>query len=118
MGEERNLNERVELETDRLLLWRFHFGDVDDVLAYASEPEYGWYLTLPQPYARDDAAKFVAPQILDDWSTRPTFAMVFEGHVVGGVGLRVDGRGRGPSLATRWRNSIGARDLPSRRRRQ
>ncbi len=87
-----DLNERVELETDRLLLRPFHFGDVDDVLAYASEPEYGWYLTLPQPYTRDDAAKFVARQILDDWSTRPTFAMVFEEHVVGGIGLRIDGQ--------------------------
>ena len=90
----KDLNERVELRTERLLLRPFDFGDVDDVFAYASEPEFGWYLSLPQPYTRDHAAKFVAQQILDDWSTSPTFAMVFEGHVVGGIGLRV-GRARG-----------------------
>ena len=89
-----DLNERVELRTERLLLRPFGFGDVDDVLAYASEPEFGWYLSLlsPQPYTRDDAKKFVAQQVLDEWSKRPTFAMVFEGRVVGGVGLRTDGR--------------------------
>ena len=93
MGEKKDLNERVELQTDRLLLRPFDFGDVDDVLSYASEPEFGWYLSLPQPYTRDDAAKFVAQQILDKWSTRATFALVFEGHVVGGGGLSVDRRG-------------------------
>ena len=87
-----DLNERIELRTERLLLRPFDLRDVDDVLAYASEPEFGWYLSLPQPYTRDHAAKFVAQQILDDWSTSPTFAMVFEGHVVGGIGLRVGGR--------------------------
>ena len=87
-----DLNERVELRTERLLLRPFGFRDVDDVLAYASEPEFGWYLSLSQPYTRDDAKKFVAQQVLDEWSKRPTFAMVFEGRVVGGVGLRTDGR--------------------------
>ena len=89
-----DLNERVELQTERLLLRPFDFRDVDDVFAYASEPDFGWYLLLPQPYTRDYAAKFVAQQILDEWSTTPTFAMVYEGHVIGGVGLRV-GRRRG-----------------------
>ena len=96
--EEKDLDERVELETDRMLLRPFDFRDADDVLAYASEPEFGWYLSLPQPYTRDDAAKFVAQQILDEWSTSPTFAMVFEGRVVGGVGLRVERRGEKAEL--------------------
>ena len=39
-----DLNERVELRTERLLLRPFEFGDVDDVLAYASEPDVGQYL--------------------------------------------------------------------------
>ena len=45
-----DLNERVELRTDRLLLRPFDFRDVDDVLAYASEPKFGRYLPVPQPY--------------------------------------------------------------------
>lgn len=85
-----DLNERVELRTERLLLRPFEFGDVDHVLAYASEPEFGRYLPVPQPYTRDDAVEFVAKQVLAQWSTRPAFAMVLDGHVVGGLGLRVD----------------------------
>ena len=87
-----DLNERVELKTERLLLRPFELGDVDDVLAYASEPEVGHYLALPRPYTRDNAVEFVARQVLAEWSTRPTFAIVFEEHVVGGIGLRVDER--------------------------
>jgi RimJ/RimL family protein N-acetyltransferase len=87
-----DLNDRVELKTDRLLLRPFDFRDVDDVLAYASEPGFGQYLPIPQPYTRDDAVEFVARQVLAEWSTRPAFAMVLDGHVVGGLSLRVDGR--------------------------
>ncbi len=87
-----DLNERVKLQTDRLLLRPFDFGDVDDVWGYASEPGFGRYLPVPQPYTRDDAVEFVARQVLADWSTRPAFAMVLDGHVVGGLGLRIDER--------------------------
>ena len=84
-----DLNEKVELRTERLLLRPFELGDVDDVLAYASEPDVGQYISLPRPYTRDNAVEFVARQVLADWSTEPTFAIVFEGHVVGGIGLRI-----------------------------
>ena len=87
-----DLNERVELNTEQLLLRPFDFRDVDDVLGYSSESEFGRYLPVPQPYARDDAVEFVARQVLAEWSARPAFAMVFDGHVVGGLGLRVDMR--------------------------
>ncbi len=90
----KDLNERVELRTERLLLRPFDFRDVDDVLAYASEPEFGRYLPLPQPYTRYDAVEFVAHQVLAEWSTQPTFAIVLEGHVVGGIGLHVNERHR------------------------
>ena len=92
------LNERVELRTERLLLRPFEFGDVDDVLAYASEPDVGRYLLLPRPYTRDNAVEYVARQVLEEWSTRPAFAIVFEGHVVGGIGLRVDERDKRAEL--------------------
>ena len=86
----RDLNERVELRTERLLLRPFEFGDVDDVVSYASGPEVGRYLSLPQPYTRDNAVEFIAREVLAEWSTRPALAIVFEGHVVGGVALRVN----------------------------
>ena len=85
-------SERVELKTERLLLRPFELDDVDDVLEYASDPEFGRYLGLPRPYTRDHAVEFVARQVLADWATRPVFAIVFEEVVIGGIGLRVDGR--------------------------
>ena len=84
-----DLNERVDLSTERLLLRPFAFDDVDDVLAYASDPEVARYVPLPQPYTRDDAVEFIARQVLADWSTQPLFAIVLEHRVVGGIGLRI-----------------------------
>ena len=85
-----DLNKRVELKTERLLLRPFEFKDVEDVLGYASDPEVARYVPMPQPYTRDDAVEFVARQVLADWSSRPLFAIVFEHHVVGGIGLRIN----------------------------
>ena len=93
-----DINERVELRTERLLLRPFDFGDVDDVLSYASEPEFARYLPIPQPYTRDDAVQFIARQLLAEWSTRPAFAMELEGHVVGGLGLRIHERDKRAEL--------------------
>ena len=87
-----DLNERVELNTERLLLRPFAFEDVDDVLGYATDPEVARYLPLPQPYKRDDAVEFVARQVLSEWSTRPTFAIVLGQRVVGNISLDIDGR--------------------------
>ncbi len=87
-----DLNERVELTTERLLLRPLAIGDVDDVLAYASDTEVGRYLPVPQPYERDDAVEFIARKILDDWSTEPTFAIVWARHVIGSISLHVNVR--------------------------
>lgn len=84
--------ERVELTTERLLLRPPEVGDVDDVLAYASDPELARYLELPQPYTRDDAEEYVARRILDDWSNEATFAIVWERRVVGSIGLHINVR--------------------------
>ena len=77
-----DLDERVELSTERLLLRPFAFDDVDDVLSYASDLEVARYVPLPQPYTRGDAVEFIARQVLADWSTRPLFAIVFEDHAL------------------------------------
>lgn len=85
-------NGRVELTTERLLLRPFEVGDVDDVLAYASDPEVARYLELPQPYTRDDAEEYIARRILDDWSNEANFAIVWEQRVVGSIGLHINVR--------------------------
>ena len=79
-----------ELRTDRLLLRPFELTDVDDVFAYAADPEWGRFLPLPQPYLRRNAEEFVARSILASWETGPLWAIVFDGTVNGGIGLRID----------------------------
>ena len=85
-----DLNEQVELTTERLLLRPFEVGDVADVLAYASDPEVARFLDLPQPYTSDDAEEYVARRILDDWANEATFAIVWQRRVVGSIGLHVN----------------------------
>ena len=83
--------ERGVLRTERLLLRPFKLEDVDDVYAYAKDPEWERYLglPLPQPYTRRDAEEYIAGRVLADWSTVPTFAIVLDSTVIGGIGLRI-----------------------------
>ena len=77
----------AELHTERLLLRPYRSGDVDDVLAYATDPEWNRFLGLPQPYTRRSAEEFVATSILADPATRTSWAIVHEGRVRGGIEL-------------------------------
>ena len=76
-----------ELRSERLLLRPFRFDDVDDVFAYATDPEWGRHLPVPVPYTRPDAEEFVARCILADPENRLEWAVVHEGTVSGGVTL-------------------------------
>jgi len=84
--------ERVELETERLLLRPFRLEDVDDVFEYASDPEWASFLpsTVPQPYTRKDAEEFVARGVLTDRETSPNWAIVLDGKVIGSIQLRIE----------------------------
>lgn len=96
------------IETSRLLLRPFEIGDVDDVFAYARDPEWSRFLRLlPRPYEAADAERFIARQILRDRAVHPSWAVVDDGTVVGGVNLRFDTTHRlaelGYSIArSRW----------------
>lgn len=48
------------LNTDRLELRPFGFGDVDDYLAHASDKETSEYLVVPEPFTRRRAEEDVA----------------------------------------------------------
>ena len=80
------------LRTPRLLLRPYRSDDVDDVLAYASDPEWNHYLGLPEPYTRRSAEEFVSSMVLADWETNPMWALVHEGRVCGGINLTTRGR--------------------------
>ena len=81
------------IQTPRLLLRRFRLTDADDVYAYARDPEWRRFLfTVPDPYERRHADEFVASNVLEDWRTRPQWAIEHERRVVGTVALWVDRR--------------------------
>ncbi len=67
----------TELTTDRLLLRPFRMSDVDDVLAYASDPVWAEF-TL-HPYDRGVAEHRVARSVAGSWDTEaepPAIAIV------------------------------------------
>lgn len=100
------------IETDRLRLRPWRLGDVDDVLAYAQDPEWSRFLqALPQPYGRQHAEQFIARQLLLDRVTHPAWAVESQEKVIGGINVRIDfdnAMGEiGYSIArTRWNQGI------------
>lgn len=79
------------IRTERLLLRPFRLTDLEDVLAYATDPQWTRYLlTVPQPYSRRDGEEFLARRLLADWSREPTWAIELDGRVVGGLSLHID----------------------------
>ncbi len=93
MTEESYELDKVELprviETERLILRPFEVDDVDDVFAYARDPEWSRFLRLlPRPYGREHAEEFIGRQLALDRATRPTWAITLDGTVSGGIGLR------------------------------
>ncbi len=86
-----------EICTERLLLRPFRLTDVDDVFAYVSDPEWSLYLPqVPFPYERRNAEEFVARIVPADWE--PSFALEYEGHVIGSVEVQVNERSRRAEL--------------------
>ena len=76
-----------EIQTDRLALRPFSLTDAAAVFDYSSDPAWGLYQSLPSPYTRPDADRFVAKLILRDREESPTWAMTLEGRVIGIVSV-------------------------------
>lgn len=74
-----------EIQTERLLLRRYRYSDVDDVYAYAKLPHWGKYLPVPAPYQRSDAEAFIAQHMLKDQDKENQWAIELDGQVVGGI---------------------------------
>jgi ribosomal-protein-alanine N-acetyltransferase len=77
------------IKSARLTMRPYRLSDVDDVLAYATDPEWGRFLPVPQPYGRADAEQFIARQLLVDWTAQPVWAIERSGTVIGGINLRL-----------------------------
>ena len=76
-----------EIRTERLVLRPFGSGDVDDVVAFSRDPEWGRYLEVPAPYSRRDAEEFIAGATLPGAAPKLRWAIVHEGHASGFVNL-------------------------------
>lgn len=77
------LPERIE--TERLVLRPYAFSDAADVFAYASTPGWNQFLPVPIPYLPHHAEEFIAMSILKDRSVKMSWAIEFEGQVIGGL---------------------------------
>ena len=95
------------IETYRLVLRPYSLDDVEDVLSYASDPEWARYLgPVPQPYTRADAEAFLASQLSQDRTKRASWAIEYARSAVGGVNIGLDLENRvgtiGYSIARRF----------------
>jgi RimJ/RimL family protein N-acetyltransferase len=75
------------IETKRLRLRPHAFHDVDDVLAFAADPEWSRYLPVPHPYTRSNAEQFIASQLLLDKEKHQAWAIELNGTVIGGINI-------------------------------
>lgn len=74
--------------TPRLRLRPYHWHDIDAVLSYATDVEWARYLPVPHPYTPVHAEQFIAAQLLLDPLQHPSWAIEYDGRVVGGINLR------------------------------
>jgi ribosomal-protein-alanine N-acetyltransferase len=89
----------IEIQTARVLLRSFRAGDVDDAHAYRDDPEFARFLPhIPQPFTRAHAEAFVEVNMTEPWDTLPTFAVVFEGRVIGTVNFNIEPASRSAML--------------------
>ena len=86
----------IELMTERLLLRPFRLSDIDDVLEYASDPEWATYYL--RPYDQGQAEHVVARSVLNSWDKKAAFAVVYDGRVIGLISLTVDPEDRKAEL--------------------
>lgn len=75
------------IRTARLTLRPYRASDLSDVLEYATNPRWAKYLPVPQPYEEQHAVEFLALQSATDRATRPSWAVEYQGKVVGGVNI-------------------------------
>ena len=79
----------TEITTERLLLRPFRLSDVDDVLAYASDPEWAAFLS-PAIRPRESRIYRRAGGGGTRGDREAEFAVVSDGRVVGLISLTVD----------------------------
>ena len=78
----------VALTTERLVLRPPTEGDIDAITVACQDPEIGRWTTVPSPYAREDAEKFV--RLIAGWwadGSEVVWAIYADDLLVGMIGL-------------------------------
>jgi ribosomal-protein-alanine N-acetyltransferase len=76
------------IATERLLLRPWTLDDLEDLLAYACDEEWGRFLPVPQPYTRVDARRFIAAaQSFRDPEQGCAWAIVRDGRAIGSIDI-------------------------------
>lgn len=88
----------VTLTTPRLLLRPHRLSDAEAVFALVSDPRFGEFIPIPQPYTREDAERYLASVILRPWDSHPTFAIEYCGGAIGYVNFHIDHATRTASI--------------------
>lgn len=88
MRRDKLLTNRDHITTARLLLRPYRGGDVDDIVAYATDVSWSRFLPVPVPYRREHAAQFVDDMMALDHTVHLAWAIVLQETVVGGVNIR------------------------------
>lgn len=78
-----------EIHTDRLILRPFTLRDAADVFAYATNPEWGRFLPVPDPYTFSDAETFIAQRLLQNPNKARAWAIEYAGTVIGCVEMHL-----------------------------
>ncbi|MDL9936733.1 GNAT family N-acetyltransferase [Gordonia sp. ABSL1-1] len=84
----------VPVLTDGVVTLRAHeLDDLDRIVEFAADPDTLRWTTIPHPYGRADARRFVFETVPAGWRSRSDlrWAIEVDGHFAGNVDLRLDG---------------------------
>ena len=73
------------IKTARLVLRPYERRDLDDLHEYRSHPEWGRYVSLPEPYTRELAARDLDEYVHLDARTHPFWAIDVGGRAIGNI---------------------------------
>lgn len=76
------------IHTERLQLRPHRFDDLDDILVFSTDVRWAQYLPVPHPYTREDGELFLTRQVSADTRVMKSWAIVFNGQVIGGINVR------------------------------
>ncbi|MBK18425.1 MAG: GNAT family N-acetyltransferase [Rhodospirillaceae bacterium] len=75
------------IETERLLLRRYRWSDIDDLMEYAVLKEWSRYIRAPYPYSRVNAQEFLADRVGLSRQDQTVWCLEYKGKMIGDVGF-------------------------------